>query len=229
MAEHVVPTREEYPNNSRRAKSEMQREKRPQTDIPTEPPKKVTKGKVKKREKTLGRRFAEAFGAREGQGVLDYILHDIVIPATQNMIVDSIIDGAQMAILGEIRGRRNSSIYGRSRPYSYDRPSYRNDRRYEQDRRDSRDRRDRYDSRDRAGLRDYEDIIFEKNDAENIISGLIDLIDRYGQATVGDLYSLAGITPEYTVGNFGWTNLSRATVRRVRDGYILDLPAPIGL
>lgn len=228
MAERVVPVRENYPNNSERAKNELRKQKPSQesSENISEMPKKVIKGKIIKRKKTIGRRFAEAFGAREGQGVFDYILYDIIIPATQEMLVDSIIDGAQMAILGEVRGRRRrDNSYGRSRPYAYDQVSYRDNRRYER----GVDRRDRCDSKDRAGLRDYEDIVFEKNDAEDIISGLIDLIESYGQATVGDLYSLAGVTPEYTVGGFGWTNLSRATVRRVRDGYVLDLPRPIAL
>lgn len=222
MAEHVVPVREAYPNNSERAKNKIQRNS---DVVENEEPKKVTKGKIIKRKKPIVRRFTDSFGTREGQGVLEYIINDIIIPATKIMIVDSIINGAEMTILGETRRRSRSSNFRETR-YDYDRVSYRGelDRRYKRDR-DSR----RYNDRDRAGLRDYEDIIFEKNDAEAVISSMIDLIEQYGEATVKDLYSLIGVTPEYTVGEFGWTNLSRATVRRVRDGYVLDFPPPRAL
>lgn len=222
MAKRAMPEPEQFPN-----KSNAERER--QATTRREAPKKVTKGKVIQKKKSLGRRFAKAFGIREGQGVLEYILQDIIIPATQNMIVDSIIDGAQMAILGDVRDRR-SRYSGYSRPrYNYNRVSYRDDPRDYRDRRGDR-YNDRSDPRDRdiRGIRDYEDLLFaSKGDAEEVISGLITLIDEYGQATVGDLFDLAGATPEYTVNNYGWVNLASACPRHVRDGYVLDLPRPI--
>lgn len=222
-----MPVPEDFPNKSetaQRRKEEPPREEKPIV--------KVTKGKVTIRKKPLGRRFAEAFGAQEGQGVIDYILYDIIVPATKNMLLDSISDGVEMALFGEVRGRRRRSSDNRSR-YAYDRVSYRDDRdRYRNDRRDRRDDRYGRDHRDdiqeRRSMRDYEDIVFNsKQDAEDVISSLVDMIDEYGQATVADLYDLAGITPEYTYGNYGWTNLSSATSVRDRDGYTLRLPRAI--
>lgn len=218
MANVNLPVREQYPNNSYAAKEKEEEEKR------RDPPKKVTKGKVTKRKKPLGRRFAEAFGAEEGQGVFEYILYDIVIPATKNMLLDSISDGVEMALFGEVRSRRRRPNDYRGDPrrarMDYDRISYRDDFR---DRRDSRDRRPR------ANMREYEDIVFDsKADAEEVITGLIDMIDAYGQATIVDLYDLAGITPpQYTLDNYGWTNLSSATSSHVRDGYVLNLPRAV--
>lgn len=216
MAEHRLPDETLYPNNSNAAKERVKKE----PPLEKAPINKVTKGTVQKRKKTLGKRLAEAFGAREGQGVLEYVLHDIIIPATQNMIVDSIIDGAEMAILGEVRGRRRRPGDRTSR-YAYDRVSY-NDY-FRRDRRDDRD-----DRRPHANMKDYEDIIFDsKADAEEVLSQMIELIDIYGQVTIIDLYDLSGLTLDYSTGNYGWRNLSTATARRIRDGYILDLPRPV--
>ncbi len=216
MANVNLPVREQYPNNSYTAKDKAEKEKKA-------PPKKlerVTSGKVTKKKKPLGRRFAEAFGAKEGQGVFEYILYDIIIPATKNMLLDSISDGVEMALFGEVRSRRrrlDMSSRNRGR-MEYDRISYRGETR---DRRDNRDRL-------RANMRDYEDIVFDsKADAEKVITGLVDMIDSYGQATVADLYDLSGITPEYTMDNYGWTNLSSATSSRTRDGYVLNLPRAV--
>lgn len=215
MAERAMPERDDYPNNSDRAKEkrEKQAEKKPV---------KVTKGKVVQKKRPFLKRVKDAFGIKESQGVLDYILFDIIIPATQNMILDSIINGAEMAILGETRGRRGRRDYGGGSRYRYDKVSFRGEDRW--------DRRDREDRRAPRGMGDYEDIVFDSDrDAERVISGLVDMIDAYGQATVADLYDLSGITPEYTVGSFGWRNLGSARVRRGRDGYYLDLPRPIVL
>lgn len=222
MAEAKLPVAEDFPNMSDTAK------RKKETDN-TKPKKKITKvvkGTVRKRKKTLGRRFAEAFGAEEGQGVLDYILCDIIIPATKNMLLDSISDGVEMALFGEVRGRRRRSDYRDSRSrIQYDWPSYRLD----DDRRDRRDRRDsREERRPRAAIRDFEDITFDyRSDAEEVISALVDTIEAYGQATVADLYDMVGITPDYTYGNYGWTNLAAASVIQLRNGFALDLPRPI--
>lgn len=225
MAE--VPMPERYPNNSNYAK-DRETERRVRSDReddrgskPERPKvKKVTKGKVVQRKAPLGKRLAEAFGAREGQGIFDYILCDIIIPATKNMIIDSISDGVAMAFGEAPRRRRRSRDRGTR--YDYDRVSYRDD-----DRRDDR-YSDRRRARESSRVRDYEDLLFtSKDDADDVISKLVDLIDQTGEASVLDLYEAAGVdAPDYAVGNYGWFKLGSAYPRRVRDGYVLDLPKP---
>lgn len=222
MAESRLPDRSLYPNNSNIAKERAatdRREERP-------PAKKVIKGSVEKRKKPIAKRFAEAFGAKEGQGVLEYIINDIIVPATKNMLLDSVSDGIEMALFGELTSRRNRRGYGRdSGPrYAYDRLSYNRS-----DRRD--DPRERNNDRSRtapAGMMDYEDIIFRsKDDADEVIAQLVTMIDAYGDTTVSDLYEFAGFSAEPQFRNYGWESLGSAAPRRVRDGYILDLPRPV--
>lgn len=225
MAERAMPERTDYPNNSHTARERAEEARKERTPPPKDDkPKvqKVVKGKVTQKKKSIGKRLAEAFGAREGQGIFDYILCDIIIPATKNMIIDSISDGVAMAF-GEAPRRRRRSIDRRSR-YDYDRVSYRDDdRRY-----DDRDR-DRRRVREAAGVRDYENLSFNtKDDADAVISALVDMIDVYGQVSVLDLYEAAGVSaPDYAVGNYGWFKLGSASPRRIRDGYVLDLPRPV--
>lgn len=218
MADHRLPQPEDYPNNSFAARElAKKRENPPEV-------KKVTKGKVTKKKKPFGRRFAEAFGARDGQGVVEYVLYDIIIPATKNMIVDSIIDGAEMAILGEVRSRRRGRGGDRQTRYAYDRVSYRDD-----DRRDRR--RDRDDDRysRRVDSRDCEDIVFDsKDDADEVRETLLEYLDVYGDVPMSVFFEAAGVTPDSPhVGNYGWTNLSTLRSLRVRDGWVLDLPRPV--
>lgn len=222
MAQREMPERGQYPNNSDRAKMRQDRDE----EI-TQKVNKVTKGKVTQKKKSFFKRMKESFGIKESQGVFDYIFFDIIIPATQNMVLDSIINGAEMAILGETRRGRSRRGYGDGRGYRYDRVSYRDDGRgYGRDRREE----DREGRRLPSSIRDYEDILFDsQRDAEDVISGLVDMIDAYGQATVRDLYDLSGLSCDYTCGNFGWHNLSSARIKPGRDGYYLDLPRAVVL
>lgn len=217
MAEHRLPEREAYPNNSITAK-----EQKPSEHRKNDEQNKVVKGKVRVKKKAWTKRMAEAFGAREGQGILDYIFYDIIVPATKNMIIDSISDGVAMAF-GESPRRRGRSR-DRSARYDYDRVSY-----IERDRRRRDD--DRRDLRYSSSIRDYENIVFDnKDDADEVISTLVDIIDRDGQASVSQLYRAAGVSePDYAVGNYGWFKLGSAYARRVSDGYVLDLPKPVVL
>ena len=71
----------------------------------------------------------------------------------------------------------------------------------------------------------FDEIILEtRAEAEEVMDRLFDLIARYEQVTVSDLYSLVGATAKYTDENWGWTDLRGSKVERIRNGYLLDLP-----
>ena len=73
----------------------------------------------------------------------------------------------------------------------------------------------------------FDDIILAtRHEAEEVVDRLFDLMSRYDQVTVSDLYDLVGISRPFTDEQFGWTDLRGAGVTRVRDGYLLDLPRP---
>jgi hypothetical protein len=63
-------------------------------------------------------------------------------------------------------------------------------------------------------------------EAEEVIDRLFDVVSRYETATVADLYEMVGVTGNYTDDKWGWTDLRGASVQRVRNGYLLDLPRP---
>jgi hypothetical protein len=73
---------------------------------------------------------------------------------------------------------------------------------------------------------DYDNIIFDnRGDAEAVLTSMEDILDQFGCVSVADLYDLADVAaPNYTVNNYGWTNLANAQVLRCRDGYIIKLP-----
>lgn len=179
---------------------------------------KVIKGTATIRKKPLGKRIAELFGAESGQNIFDYLIGDILIPAAKNTLSDFVSEGVDMALGIDTRRRRRDprDRYGRV-DYGV---AYRGDRRDDR-RRDNRDRRDRTPST-------YEDIIFEtRADANRAIGSMCDIIESYGQASIGDLFDAAGISGgDYTDRRWGWYNISTARITPVRGGYMLDLPKP---
>lgn len=171
--------------------------------------KKVISGKAKVKTRTsLAKKLRDTFVPGDVISVKRYVIDEVVVPGIKNLIVDTI----GMFILGDNysgRGRSYSSIGRR------DRTSY--SVRYDSD------KGPKYASVRTGGK--YRDIIYEtREDAEDVLEELDILIKEYGSASISDLYSASGITPDYTDEKCGWVDLKRATIRRVSDGYILDMP-----
>lgn len=205
----------EFPANSHKKKEEVKEE--------VKKVEKIIKGRVVQRKKSLGKRFLETFIGEDVNSVTGYILHDVLIPAAKATLSDMVQGGIEMLLFGERKGNRTRRDQGRSH-VSYNNYSSSNNRR--DDRRD--DRRD-YAQKSRA-RHNFDDIILStRGEAEEVLSHLVDLTMDYGEASVADLYDLVGITEEFTDRKYGWTNLGSASVSRVREGYLLNLPKPIPL
>lgn len=178
---------------------------------------KIIKGSVVSKKKPLGKRISETFGGANAGEVFHYIMYDVVLPATKSTIADMVSGGIEMLLFGETKGRRTTRDRGKSY-VSYD-------KRFAAPAR--RDDREAIASRNRARM-NFNDIILEsRGEAEEVLSALVDLVETYGLACVSDLYDLVGVTSAFTDEKWGWTNLSAASVCRVREGYLIDLPKPV--
>jgi len=177
---------------------------------------KITTGNVKTKKKGFGKKFAEVFIGDDVTSVSSYIIYDVLIPAAKSTLSDMVSGGIEMLLFGEAKGTRTR----RDKNKSY--VSYSSYSRNERER-STPDRA----SVNRARL-NFDDIILEtRGEAEEVLSHLVDLTEDYGQATIADLYSLVGMTSAFTDDKYGWTNLSTATVSRVREGYLINLPKAI--
>ena len=182
---------------------------------------KVVQGKVKVKKKNEVRKFADVFVAEDTRNVKDYLLMEVAIPAIKNTIIDLITNGINMLLNGD------TSRSSGSRKRSGDYVSYRDYSNRDRD----RDRRDRYDSGHR-GRFDLDDLVFgSRRDAEATLEQMDEMIDRYGIATVLDLYESAdlGGSAPWTANKYGWSSLRSADVIKVRDGYVIKLPKAMPL
>lgn len=186
---------------------------------PTSSLKPITK--AVKRKKNWIQRFGETFLGSDTGTVGQYIVWDVLIPAAKDLVVDMVVGGIEMLVRGD-RSRRSSSGGRRShddRTY-VEYASYSKGR----DRDDRGDRRIRASARVRYSFDDY--VIRSRNEASDVLDKMVDVIDQYGFCTVYELFDLLDQPKTYADQAWGWKNLSRASVGRVRDGYILDLPDP---
>lgn len=72
-------------------------------------------------------------------------------------------------------------------------------------------------------------ILATRSEAELVLERLGDIIDKFEVASVGDLHDLLGLPQTHVDQKWGWTYVGDASIRQVREGYLLDLPlaAPI--
>jgi hypothetical protein len=218
-AQGIRTVKVNYPPNSNkaRAKGDKPAEKTGPAEKKVE---KVISGEVVKRKKPLGRKIADVFKGDDMHSVGNFILMDVVVPAVKQMVSDAISQGVERSLYGDSRGRRPSSSGGtRYTNYSsYSRSSSPAGRAGEADGPRTMSHRAR-------AAHDFDEVVLAtRGEAEEVLDRLSDLVRDYDVATVSDLYELVGITGSFTDEKWGWTDLRGASVRPVREGYLLVLP-----
>lgn len=202
----IVPL-DELPGNSHTEKAEKKDKK----------VNRVVSGPVNRKKRPMGRRVADTLTHEDADkdGVIRYIVYDVLIPAAKTTISEMVSGGVEMLLFGDTRGSRTNRNRGKSY-VSYNSVSRNNDRLGRPNRSVS------YENRSRHNFDDV--IITSRGEAEEVLSSLVDLIEEYGAATVADFYDLVGVTGSFTDEKYGWTELGRASVSRVRNGYLINLP-----
>ena len=185
----------------------------------------VATGKVSKKRQSSAKRFRESLGLEETRTVGDYLIWDVLIPAFKETLADVVTKGINVFLDGGAGPSRPIRHESRSR-VSYE--GY-----YSKNR--NRDYKDaRAESRRYYGMRpgsDIREFVFEdRRDAETILSEMCEIIDTYGFVKLSDFYSAVGESERnWNDHGYGWDALGSASIERVRDGWVLDLPRPIPL
>lgn len=218
---------ENYPSNSNKVQTEGAKAAT-KTKVEKEI-KRVTVGEVSRRKTPLGKRFLETFGGGDAQGVLNYVVQDVLLPAAKDMVSEAFTQGVDRMLFGESRARSrpgsNLRAGGGSSYTSYNRfagggnPNNRRDREREDPRRD-------ISQRGRATHSFDEIILDSRAEADATLAELFTIIEDYDVVTVADLYAMVGITEAFTDSKWGWTDLRGSRVVRLKNGYLLDLPKP---
>lgn len=184
--------------------------------------KKVANAKIKKKG------FFEQLITEDISDMKGYLIEEFVIPAVQDLLADltaNIFDLAQdiieTAIYGEEKGKGRRKRNAKKGSFTdYARVSYESNKGRRKERK-SFSRKDR-------GVHNFENLLFDsRSEALDVLDNLSELIQTYEIASVADLYQLSNVDSNPTDNNYGWEDLSRASVKHTRDGWIIVLPKPI--
>lgn len=192
---------EEYASNSQKSKREAaEREKRRVE--------KVVSGPVRPRKKSELQKVADSFISEDVSNIKQYILMDVLIPSIKRAVSEIVTNGINMLLYGEAgrtEKKSNASKISYRSYYNSQEPSRPTSR--------------------TGSVYDYDEYtITNRGEAEEVLSSLEDMIDRYGTASVADFYELLGVSCNFTDYNYGWSDLRNARVVSVRDGYVIKFP-----
>lgn len=199
---------EKYEPNSRLSKerrAEATKKDKPKAE-------KVVSGAVKTRE-NKSRKLFGSFISSDANSVWEAVVVDVLVPSLKKLVSEGVNTAADLFLYGESRGRRDNR--------SESRVSYRRyyDERYG-DRRDSERR-----STSTRNRFDYDQLVYEsRGEAEMVLDSMRETCAEYGLVSVADMYDFSGLSAPFTSHDYGWTSLRAAEVRRIHDGYIIDLP-----
>jgi hypothetical protein len=191
-----------------------------------EPVQRVTSSDAVRRRRPLSKQFKETFFGGDAHTAWRYMISNVMIPAIQDTIIEMVQSGIERVVRGD-RTRRTGSPsglghvnyrgYGAARRPSS--PPWREDDRPPMPSGLSRAARARH---------GFDEIIIpSRQEAEEVLDRLFEIISKYESVTVADLYEMTGLTSSHTDHTWGWTDLRGASVGRVRGGgYLLSLPDP---
>ena len=69
-------------------------------------------------------------------------------------------------------------------------------------------------------------ILQSREEAEEVLTQLRDILEKYGQVTVADYKELVGVSGSYIENKRGWTDLSNAQIDQTFNGWTVVLPGP---
>lgn len=201
----------EFPPNSDKSKLGETEEKKIE---------RVTSSEPIRKKKSLGKNFKNTFFGGDARTTIQYVIFGVLIPSAKEALAEAGREGWERLIFGETR--RRGPQQRPSGPQGY--VSY---NRYAMGGQQNHEPPGRNISKRARATHDFDEIILtSRQEAEDVIDRLFDLVSRYDSATVADLYELVGLQSTHTDHKWGWGDVRGAGVSRVRNGYLLDLPEP---
>ncbi|MBQ0089529.1 MAG: hypothetical protein KBT27_09385 [Prevotellaceae bacterium] len=173
----------------------------------------ITQGKIHK--KSAADRALDSFFIEDFSTVTKQVTSQYILPGIKRIIADTITNTINMMLFGSTATpTRNTtgSTWSWGTPVNYSKISYNND---------LRSQRTEIPQYDECKVESYEKAIAVRDQ-------LIEYSDRFGFATIGDLYELVHCEPQSTYNNYGWYNLTArhiSIIPDLSDGYyIIKMP-----
>lgn len=181
----------------------------------------VVSGEVKRRKKSLGRQFKETFISGDMKTSVHYGFFDVLVPSAQVAVVQALEGWIRSLFLGDSKFRgvtpRTSTATGRVDYGGYSRINRQTD---------DRPPTASMTNRGRAN-HNFDEIVLEtREEARNVVDNLFEIVSKFGQASVSDLYTMVGEPSTHVDHMWGWTDIRGAGQSKVHGGWLVDLPQP---
>ena len=164
------------------------------------------------RKRSLGKKLGDILFNGDIQDVKSYVINDVLIPAIKETIFDMVNKGLDMVLFGG--SSRSASKQNNQTYISYNNYS----------KRSTSETRHRSSVRTEERANEEELIFRERGPAELVLEKIFAIFEEYHIVTKADLNDILNRSGNFTDNNWGWTDLSGASVERVRGGYLLNLP-----
>ena len=155
-------------------------------------------------------KIKDAFISEDIVDVKDYVFMDVFIPALKKLIVDIFTNGINALFYGNsAKGSTSSSItyltpYDKISSSTSKMVAYRTNR---------------------STIYDYKNVVFSnEGDARIVLDKLDEIVERYGVASVADLYQLVRRPTTSTDFDWGWSDLRLARVVYDKGNWIINFP-----
>jgi hypothetical protein len=218
-----------YQGNSKAAAAKAADAEEPKVVTPKI--KKIEGVNVVKVKKPLGQRIAESFGGDDLKTVGKVLFITVLLPGAKDLLMDVIEVGGRRMIFGEGAGRRasgNGFISGgggtRIRQTNYGSASRTIG--------SNSVREPALGSREKRQFDFSNLVIADASKADEIIMEMEAAIEEFGVVTVADFFEAIEETGNgFTDRQFGWdaAAFAGAEPKRVRGGWILDIPEPLSI
>lgn len=200
----VIIDPKDYPGNSNKSKEENKKKVE-----------KVVDGTVTRTKPSFFHQAAKVmFSDISEEDLRSEIIFDYLVPT----IKDTVVEMGKMLLDAIFYGSTtNHKKSNSNRPYKVSYSNY-----YDRDK--------SVQTQTKPSSYSFDQVVMNsRGDAEQVLDNLIDMTREYKAASVGDFCDLVGIDNNFTDYKYGWTNLSKTTISRTRDGYIIDFPTPVKL
>lgn len=169
--------------------------------------------------KSLGQKFFDTFVREDLNDIKSWIITDVVVPGVKNTVLDML----SMLFFG------GSNRYRRGGYYNSENVSYNNYNTYYRSQYNGRVNHNSRSTQNHApsisDKIDYRNIILASREgAEDVINQMRYRIDKFGQVSIAEMLDAMSITGEYTDNNWGWRNPNDIGIRRVANGWLIDVP-----
>ena len=155
-------------------------------------------------------RFSKAMLADDISNIGSYIVFDVIIPSVKSALSEIVKSGIDIALFGSTKKNNNNSQYVSYSSYST---------------RFGNGNAVNVTPKTNINQYDFDNVQFAtRSDAQNVLNAMIAIIDQYGVVSVADFYDMLGKTTPWTANDFGWDNLSTASIRPSRGAWIILLP-----